>query len=115
MFPWVPSIASPDIATTKNPRWMEHVPLKPTFSPTFLMNHHQTSSASSHRPDGDSSYVGNEESCRPCFYTGLATCTALTGYFLYLATDPQNLKHKKFLLAGSSAWALAGCYRFYLN
>ena len=80
----------------------------------------------------------NEESCRSCLYTGLATCTGLSGYFLYLAMEeelhrtskpntfqstivnfmrgkPIPKQNRPFLFAMSAAWFVAGGYRLYLN
>ena len=106
---------------------------------------------------------GEEESCRSCLYTGVATCTFLSAYFLHLALEEQPSKQKptdatirkyrsndkniprssthtqkqpidlfersiklmqqksppksnrRFHLAFSAAWAIAGMYRLYLN
>ena len=34
------------------------------------------------------------ESCRSCLYTGVATCIGLSGYFLHLATEEEEIQQK---------------------
>lgn len=34
------------------------------------------------------------ESCRSCLYTGVATCIGLSGYFLHLATEKEEILQK---------------------
>ena len=115
MSPYIPHWTPMDFSADTNPRkGLKHVPLIQNFSLALFVNN-QNASFPIH-PDVESSSSSHEkESCRPCFYTGLATCAGFAGYFFYLATDPQNLKHRKFLLASSTAWTLAGVYRYYLN
>jgi len=38
---------------------------------------------------------GEEESCRSCLYTGVATCGGLSAYFLHLAYEEQPPSRKK--------------------
>jgi hypothetical protein len=75
-------------------------------------------------PRSDESQV--EKSCRECLYTGVATCTGLSLYFMKLASEiPDNhktevlmrqaTKQKNFLLGGSALWAACGVYRIYLD
>jgi hypothetical protein len=72
-----------------------------------------------------------EPPCDACFYTGIATCTGLTLYFLKTAlvdlpaeqqlkgtttTTAGQLRHNQRVLLGLSATsALAGVYRWYLG
>lgn len=70
------------------------------------------------------------KSCKECLYTGIATCSCLSLYFLKLASEePSNeatkqtkskkmkpiRNHKYFCLCSSAAWAMAGVYRVYLG
>ena len=87
---------------------------------------------------GDIQHSNDGESCRSCLYTGLATCTGLSGYFLYLAMEeelhrtskpntlqstivnfmrgnPVPKQNRPFLFAMSAAWFVAGSYRLYLS
>ena len=34
------------------------------------------------------------ESCRSCLYTGVVTCIGLSGYFLHLATEEEEIQQK---------------------
>ena len=97
-----------------------------------------SSSHSLPRPTMIEQRPNDGESCRTCLYTGLATCTGLSGYFLYLAMEeelhrtskPNTLQstivnfmrgkpipkqNRPFLFAMSAAWFVAGGYRMYLN
>lgn len=67
----------------------------------------------------------DNQSCKECLYTGVATCTGLSLYFIKLASElpsegskeimKQAVRQKRFLLGGSAIWAAAGVYRFYLG
>ena len=85
--------------------------------------------------NGDESIISKSskensiDQCDSCLYTGVATCSALSLYFLKMSSEPpsplaagtkkmsmnQIKGQKHFLLAGSAAWAIAGMYRFYLG
>ena len=67
-------------------------------------------------------------SCKECLYTGVGTCTGLSLYFMYLASEvhvptsegvkevmKQAARQKQFLLGGSAVWTAAGVYRLYLG
>lgn len=111
MLAFLPNRPHADLAMYSSLRtFYNYVPIIQTFS-----NNNQPISAPIDNVDGDRTSSHGKKSCRPCFYTGLATCAGFAGYFFYLASEPQNLKHKKFLLAGSAAWTLAGVYRYYLD
>lgn len=65
-----------------------------------------------------------KKQCKECMYTGVATCTGLSLYFMKLASEipeasvktvVKQVHHKNFLLGGSAIWAVAGAYRFYLG
>ena len=61
----------------------------------------------SHAPD---------EQCAVCMYTGVATCTGLSLYFIKIATEETTLpKNRRFLYLCSAGWAVAGAYRWYLG
>ena len=60
----------------------------------------------------------NEESCKACLYTGMATCTGLSLYFMKMALEESTKSQKSqkpFLLTMSAAWAVAGAYRWHLG
>ena len=67
----------------------------------------------------------SQGSCKECLYTGVATCSGLSLYFMKLASElpdagakevmRQTTKQKRFLLGGSAVWAVAGAYRLYLG
>jgi hypothetical protein len=67
----------------------------------------------------------DQRSCKECLYTGVATCTGLSLYFIKLASElpsegpkevmKQVVKQRRFLLGGSAIWAAAGVYRMYLG
>ena len=69
-------------------------------------------------------YLQNQ-GCKECLYTGVATCTGVSLYFMKLASEVpekgtqevirQATKQKRFLLGGSALWAAAGVYRMYLG
>mmetsp|Transcript_9771 Transcript_9771/g.14657 ORF Transcript_9771/g.14657 Transcript_9771/m.14657 type:complete len:139 (-) Transcript_9771:70-486(-) len=65
-----------------------------------------------------------KKQCKECMYTGVATCTGLSLYFVKLASEipeasvktaVKQVHHKNFLLGGGAIWAVAGAYRFYLG
>jgi len=74
-------------------------------------------------PTGDAPL--NKGSCKECLYTGVATCSGVSLYFMKLASEVpeqgtkevlrQATKQKRFLLGGSAVWAAAGAYRMYLG
>jgi hypothetical protein len=72
---------------------------------------------------GDRIPPSEEESCDTCFYTGVATCTGLSLYFLkaaYLDLPEGPLtkelqSQKRFMIFMGSASAIAGAYRWYLG
>jgi len=78
-----------------------------------------------HRSITENDPPKSNESCRSCLYTGVATCTGLSLYFLKLSTElpesgakevmRQVSRQRNFLIAGSVAWAIAGIYRVYLD
>jgi len=105
------------------------------ISPTTLNNTADSSSATNSQasmpqheiqnslPAED--YPQNQGSCKECLYTGVATCTGVSLYFMKLASEVpeqgtrevirQATKQKRFLLGGSAVWAAAGVYRMYLG
>mmetsp|Transcript_5891 Transcript_5891/g.7646 ORF Transcript_5891/g.7646 Transcript_5891/m.7646 type:complete len:85 (+) Transcript_5891:55-309(+) len=67
-----------------------------------------------------------EEPCKTCLYTGIATCTGLSAYFVKMAlldlpesgsekVMREAMKQKRFLLAFGGVWAMAGVYRWHLG
>jgi hypothetical protein len=67
-----------------------------------------------------------DESCDACLYTGVATCTGLSGYMFKMALldlpeegtklfTNQVRNQKRFLLLFGASWAVAGIYRLYLG
>lgn len=67
-----------------------------------------------------------EESCVSCLYTGIVTCTALSGYFFKMAfldfPEPgsreftrQTATNKRFFIICGTAWAGLGIYRWHLG
>jgi hypothetical protein len=67
----------------------------------------------------------SNNSCKECLYTGVATCSGLSLYFMKLASEipsagtkevlKQASKQKQFLFGGSAVWAACGLYRIYLG
>lgn len=68
----------------------------------------------------------DESSCDACLYTGIATCTGLSGYMFKMALldlpeegtkqfTNQVRNQKRFLLLFGASWAVAGIYRLYLG
>eukprot|EP00561_Arcocellulus_cornucervis_P003838 CAMPEP_0185809328 /NCGR_PEP_ID=MMETSP1322-20130828/6143_1 /TAXON_ID=265543 /ORGANISM="Minutocellus polymorphus, Strain RCC2270" /LENGTH=133 /DNA_ID=CAMNT_0028505593 /DNA_START=125 /DNA_END=526 /DNA_ORIENTATION=+ len=69
---------------------------------------------------------GPEEQCKVCMWTGVATCTGLSAYFLKQAYldlpetgTSEVMKHaqrqRRFLFVLAGASGVAGAYRFYLG
>ena len=57
-----------------------------------------------------------DEQCAVCMYTGVATCTGLSLYFVKIAMEETTpLRHQRFLYLCSAGWAVAGVYRWYLR
>jgi len=107
MLPIIPLWASVDFRVHTRTVFTQ-IPITRTLlaQTTPSLNHEDTATVTSSH---------DKASCKPCLYTGIATCAGFAGYFYYLATEPQNVKHKKFLLASSCAWTVAGMYRYYLG
>mmetsp|Transcript_18832 Transcript_18832/g.28616 ORF Transcript_18832/g.28616 Transcript_18832/m.28616 type:complete len:115 (+) Transcript_18832:48-392(+) len=64
----------------------------------------------------------DEQTCKSCLYTGVATCSALSLYFLknaYLDLPEKGgakvLLQKRFLIGMSGLSAIAGIYRWHLG
>mmetsp|Transcript_17692 Transcript_17692/g.24961 ORF Transcript_17692/g.24961 Transcript_17692/m.24961 type:complete len:108 (-) Transcript_17692:336-659(-) len=66
--------------------------------------------------------------CKTCMYTGMATCTGLSLYFMKLSSELPEItketnkevltkvgRQRNFLMVGSAAWAVAGIYRAYIG
>jgi hypothetical protein len=105
------------------------------ISPTTLNNTADSSSTNSqasmpqheiqNSQPTEEDYPQNEGSCKECLYTGVATCTGVSLYFMKLASEVpeqgtrevirQATKQKRFLFGGSAVWAAAGVYRMYLG
>lgn len=77
-------------------------------------------------PEGSNSDLNDDEHCKSCLYTGVATCTAVSAYFFKTALldlpergTPQFTKEvrnqKYFMISFGTAWAIAGVYRWYLG
>ena len=63
-----------------------------------------------------SAHAPDNEQCAVCMYTGMATCTGLSLYFLKIASEETTLpKNRRFLYLCSAGWAVTGVYRWYLG
>lgn len=117
-----------DIINTSNITCIYNRPrLVSIGSPKNYITMSSFSFSARNQPSGsydDSNSDPPNRSCRECLITGVLTCTGLSTYFFYLASElsdgkkvmtKQLRRHRNFLYGGSAIWAATGAYRLYLG